>query len=47
LTRLEENLGAVDLELTAADLHEIDGAAANVSVVGDRFPERMEKMAGL
>ncbi len=47
LDRLEENLGAAELELTAADLHEIDRAAANVSVVGDRYPERMEKMAGL
>lgn len=47
LRRLEENLGATDLELTPEDLHEIDAAAAAIPVQGDRYPEEMERMAGL
>jgi aryl-alcohol dehydrogenase-like predicted oxidoreductase len=46
LHRLEENIGAVALELTADDLREIDGATANITVHGDRYPERLEKMTG-
>ena len=44
--RLEENLGAADVALTAADLQEIDRAAAAITVVGERYPERLEKMTG-
>jgi aryl-alcohol dehydrogenase-like predicted oxidoreductase len=47
LSRLEENLDAVDLELTAADLKEIDEAAAKIPVEGNRYPEQLEKMTGL
>jgi aryl-alcohol dehydrogenase-like predicted oxidoreductase len=47
LTRLEENLGAVDLELTAADLREIEGAAAEITVQGARYPEELERRTGL
>lgn len=45
LFRLEENIGAVSLELTAADLREIDTAAARIAVQGDRYPEAVEKMS--
>ena len=47
LHRLEENLGAVDLELTVADLAEIDAGAARVEVRGERLPEAVLKMTGL
>lgn len=45
--RLEENLGAVDLELTAADLGEIDDALSGIEVQGERLPEAILKMTGL
>jgi aryl-alcohol dehydrogenase-like predicted oxidoreductase len=45
LSRLEENIGAVDLELTAEDVREID-AAASVPVQGDRYPEHLQKLVG-
>lgn len=44
LERLDENLGAADLELTADDLAELDVASRSVQVVGDRYPEAMQKM---
>lgn len=47
LSRLDENLGAVDLELTAADLAEIESAASQIPVQGARYTEQMEAMAGL
>ncbi len=46
LHRLEENIGALDLELTPDDLGEIDRAASKITVHGDRYPEHMEKMTG-
>jgi len=46
LARLEENLGAADLALTADDLREIDGAISKVPVQGDRYPEHLEKLVG-
>lgn len=46
LKRLEENLGAIDLELTADDLREIDSAASKITVHGDRYPEHLEQMTG-
>ena len=46
LSRLEENIGAVNIELTAGDLREIDDAASKISVQGDRYPEQLEKMTG-
>jgi aryl-alcohol dehydrogenase-like predicted oxidoreductase len=39
VTRLEENLAAVDVELTAADLREIGEAASRIPVRGERLPE--------
>lgn len=47
LHRLEENLGAVDVELTAADLAEIQTAAAAIQVEGERYPEHILKTTGL
>ena len=47
LERLEENLGAVAVALSAADLAEIDDAAARITVQGDRYPEALEKRTGL
>lgn len=45
--RLEENLGALELELTAVDLHEIDVALSEIEVQGERLPEAVLKMTGL
>ena len=42
--RLEENLGAVDIELTAEDLREIDTAAEKIGVHGARYPEEFQKL---
>src|SRR5512143_185190 len=47
LSRLEENLGAVAVELTAEDRREIDGAASKISIQGNRYPEALEKRTGL
>ncbi len=47
LHRLEENIGAVSVELTADDLREIDSAAAQITVHGNRYPEDMERRTGL
>jgi aryl-alcohol dehydrogenase-like predicted oxidoreductase len=47
LHRLEENIGALAVELTADDLRDIDGAASKITVEGARYPERLEKMTGL
>jgi len=44
--RLEENLGAVDVQLTPDDLREIDRAASRIAVQGARYPERLEAMTG-
>jgi aryl-alcohol dehydrogenase-like predicted oxidoreductase len=46
LHRLEENLGAVDVELTADDLREIETAASRITVQGARYPEHLEQMTG-
>jgi aryl-alcohol dehydrogenase-like predicted oxidoreductase len=46
LHRLEENLGATTLELTAEDLAEIAAGAAKLEVKGARYPEHMQKMVG-
>jgi aryl-alcohol dehydrogenase-like predicted oxidoreductase len=46
LHRLEENNGAVAVELTPNDLNEIDAAASGITVEGDRYPEHLEKMTG-
>jgi aryl-alcohol dehydrogenase-like predicted oxidoreductase len=47
LERLEENIAAADVELTADDLTEIESAAAAIQVQGGRYPEHLEKMTNL
>jgi aryl-alcohol dehydrogenase-like predicted oxidoreductase len=44
LERLEENLGALDVQLTPGDLAAINDAAAEITVVGARYPEAMQQM---
>ena len=46
LTRLEENIGAAGIELTAGDLREIESAASEIQVQGARYPEHLEQMTG-
>ena len=47
VTRIEENIGGAAVQLTANDLAEIEGAAAQITVQGARYPEQIEKMTGL
>jgi aryl-alcohol dehydrogenase-like predicted oxidoreductase len=47
LERLEENIGAVAVELASEDLHEIDSAVSKVTIQGARYPEELEKRTGL
>jgi aryl-alcohol dehydrogenase-like predicted oxidoreductase len=47
LKRLEENIGAAEVELTQNDLDEIETAASKIDVQGERYPERLEQMTGL
>jgi aryl-alcohol dehydrogenase-like predicted oxidoreductase len=44
--RLDENLGAADIELTPDDLREIESIASKIAVQGARYPESLEKMTG-
>jgi aryl-alcohol dehydrogenase-like predicted oxidoreductase len=47
LHRLEENIGAVSVELTPADLRDISDTASKIMVKGDRYPEKLERMTNL
>jgi aryl-alcohol dehydrogenase-like predicted oxidoreductase len=44
LSRVEENIGAAEIDLTSDDLREIDAAASKTLVQGERYPEELEKM---
>jgi aryl-alcohol dehydrogenase-like predicted oxidoreductase len=46
LHRLDENIGAVTVELTPDDLREIDNTASKIKVQGARYPEALEKLTG-
>jgi aryl-alcohol dehydrogenase-like predicted oxidoreductase len=46
LERLDENIGAMAVELTPDDLREIERAASRIMVQGDRYPERLERLTG-
>lgn len=46
LERLEENLGAVAVDLTPGDLREIESAASRITVHGARYPEELEQRTG-
>jgi len=47
LSRLEENIGAAAIQITADDLHEIESAASKITVQGARYPEELQRMTGL
>jgi len=47
LTRLDENIGSLDVKLTADDLLEIDSAVSKITVEGERYPEQLQRMTGL
>jgi len=47
LERLEENIGAVLIELTSEDLNEIDDSASKITIQGARYSEEHKKMTGL
>lgn len=47
LKRLEENLGALNVELTSNDLRQIEEAASKIRIQGARYPEQHEKLTGL
>ena len=47
LERLEENIGALAVELSTGDLDEIQSAAAKITVQGDRYPEALERMTDI
>jgi aryl-alcohol dehydrogenase-like predicted oxidoreductase len=47
LNRLEENIGAVEVELSDDDLRDIDSAASKIKVEGERYPEQLQRMTGL
>jgi aryl-alcohol dehydrogenase-like predicted oxidoreductase len=46
LERLDENIGAAAVELTADDLRDLDGAASTIKLRGARYPEKLERMVG-
>ena len=46
LHRLDENIGALSVELTPGDLRDIENAASKITVQGARYPERLEQMTG-
>ena len=46
LQRLEENVGAAEIELTRDDLREIESAASQIEVQGARYPEHLEQLTG-
>jgi aryl-alcohol dehydrogenase-like predicted oxidoreductase len=47
LSRLDENIGAVNIQLTPEDLREIESVASNITIQGERYPEALEKRTGL
>jgi aryl-alcohol dehydrogenase-like predicted oxidoreductase len=46
LHRLEENIGAAAVTLSAGDLRQIEDAASKVAVQGARYPEELQKLVG-
>ena len=46
LNRLEENIGAVEVELTSGDLRDIENAASQITIQGARYPEQLQRMTG-
>jgi len=46
LRRLEENIAAAEIGLTSDDLREIESAASEIEVQGDRYPEHLQRLTG-
>jgi len=46
LHRLEENIGAAAVELTSADVRQLEAAASETAVQGARYPEQLQKLVG-
>jgi len=46
LARLEENIGALEIQLTPDNLREIDSAASKITIQGARYPEHLQRMVG-
>jgi aryl-alcohol dehydrogenase-like predicted oxidoreductase len=46
LHRLEENIGAVNVKLTADDLRQLDEATSKINIQGARYPENLQKLVG-
>ena len=46
LHRLEENIGATNIQLTQSDLYEIESAASKITAQGARYTEKLEQMTG-
>ena len=46
LHRLEENLGALNVELSSDDMRELEGISKKIPVRGERYPEELQKMVG-
>lgn len=46
LNRLEENIGAIEVELTSGDLRDIENAASQITIQGARYPEQLQRMTG-
>ena len=47
LSRLDENIGALQIKLTPDDLGEINSAASKITIEGERYPEHLQRMVGL
>ena len=47
LHRLTENIGAASIQLTSEELKEMEAASAEIKVLGERYPEVLEKTTGL
>ncbi len=47
LSRLDENIGSLGIKLMPDDLREIDDAASKITVEGERYPEKLQRMTGL
>jgi aryl-alcohol dehydrogenase-like predicted oxidoreductase len=46
LHRLEENIGAIDVEFTREELNEIENASSKIKVQGERYPDHLSKLTG-
>jgi aryl-alcohol dehydrogenase-like predicted oxidoreductase len=47
LSRLDENIGSLEIKLTSDDLREINAAASKITIEGERYPEALQRMTGL